>query len=236
MIDELVAAVEQGAEDGRVVVVTGNGEAFSSGYDLSESGGTETGEPNVKELLNRYRTAPRFVHTIYDLPMPVIAAVNGYALAGGSDLALACDLTIASERAEFGYPGVRMGGFPPTLIYPFVMGTKHSRELLYSGKRISAAEAERFGLVNRTVPHDDLMAVVRAEVDEIRKVPSTTVRIVKELHNSVLESQGYRPTVRLSELADALAHKTEGGKRFFEIRDEKGVEAAIHWMNETNKD
>lgn len=236
LIDELVDALERGGERARAVVLTGNGEAFSSGYDLSESGGTESGEPTVEELLDRYRTAPRFVHAIYDLPVPVVAAVNGYALAGGSDLALACDLTIASEKAEFGYPGVRMGGFPPTLLYPFVLGTKHSRELLYTGKRISAAEAERIGMVNRTVAHEDLLAEVHAEVDEIRKVPGTTVRIVKEFHNSVLEMQGYRPTVRLSELADALVHKTEGGKRFFEVRDEEGVEAAIRWMNEVDKE
>jgi enoyl-CoA hydratase/carnithine racemase len=236
LIDDLVDAVERGSEEARVVVVTGNGEAFCSGYDLEESGGTETGEPTVEELLDRYRSAPRFVHAIYDAPVPVIAAVDGYALAGGSDLALACDLTIASEEAEFGYPGVRMGGFPPTLVYPFVMGTKHSRELLFSGKRIPAEEAERMGMINRAVPHGDLLAEVHAEVDAIRKVPKTTVRILKEMHNAALEMQGYRPTVRLSELADALVHKTEGGKKFFEIRDDEGVEAAIEWMNEADKE
>lgn len=239
LIEDLTNALDRAESDDdvRAVILTGNGEAFSAGYDLGESGGrTEGGAPSAEDWLDRLESAPTHIHKAYELNVPVIAAVNGYAVAGGSDLALTCDLTIASERAEFGYPGMRMGGFPPTLIYPFVMGSiKYSKELLFSGKRVDADEAERFGMVNRTVAHDDLMDEAWKEVEEIKKVPRPVVRMAKHTLNGVIEMQGYRPMVKQSEFIDALAHVTEAGQRFFEIRDEEGVNAAIDWMNNVDK-
>lgn len=161
--------------------------------------------------------------------MPVIAAVNGAALAGGSDLALTCDITIGSDRATFGYPGVRMGGLPLSLVHPFVIGIKHARELLYTGKTIDAEEAERIDTVNRTVPHDGLMDEALSAVEEIKKTPGATVQIAKHMLNDVVEGQGYRPAVRNS------GYQTAPGRKFFEIRAEDGVEAAIRWMNETER-
>lgn len=238
LVLELKDAVEaaEAADDVRAVVITGNGDAFSSGYDLSESGGTsEDGTPTVEDGLERQQRILPLFTTIHDLTVPVIGAINGAALAGGSDLALTCDITIASDRATFGYPGIRMGGLSLSLIYPFVIGIKHARELMYTGKTIDAGEAERIGMVNRTVPHDDLMEEAMAEVDAIKKTPGATVQLTKHMLNDVMEMQGYRPTVRNSGYIATLSHQTGPGQKFFEIREEEGIGAAIEWMNETDK-
>lgn len=239
LIDELTAAVEhaEAADDLRAVIVTGNGDLFSAGFDLSEAAGGDEAVQSVTTLLDRYESVPRHVHAIFECNLPVIAAVNGHALAGGMTLALVCDLTIASEEAEFGYPGMRMGGFPATLIYPYVMGSmKFTRELLYSGKRISASEAERFGMINRAVAPDAVMDEAWAELAEIKKVPKTVVRLCKQALNGAVEMQGYHPTIKYSEFIDTLAHLTEEGQTFNEIRAEEGVQGAIEWMNTVDKD
>ncbi|TKX78122.1 enoyl-CoA hydratase/isomerase family protein [Halorubrum sp. SD626R] len=238
LVAELTDAVKaaEATEEVRAVVITGNGDAFSSGYDLSESGGTsEDGSPTVEDgLARQQRVLPLFT-AIHELTVPVIAAVNGAALAGGSDLALTCDITLGSDRATFGYPGVRMGGMSLSLIYPFVIGIKHARELLYTGKTIGAEEAERIGMVNRIVSHDVLIDEALEEVAAIKKTPSATVQITKHMLNDVVEMQGYRPAVRNSGYLATLSHQTGPGQKFFEIRDEEGVGAAINWMNETDK-
>lgn len=236
VIDGIMSSLEHAEEDDdlRAIVLTGSDEIFSAGYDLGQAGGS--GSPSVEALLDRYSALSEFILSVHEHELPTIAAVNGHAIAGGSDLALACDLTFASERAEIGYPGIRMGGSPPTLIYPFVMGSiKHAKEMLYSGKKISASRAEAIGMINRAVPHDELMDVVRDEVTEIKKVPKSSVRINKHVLNGVMEMQGFRPSVRTSQRTDALAHATDEGKTFYDIRDAEGVNAAIEWMNEVEK-
>lgn len=238
MIDELSDALEEleDDEDVRAIVLTGAGSAFSSGYDLSEPIGDSEGPPTAEEWMEQLGKQPRHVYTIYELDVPVIAAVNGPALAGGSDLALICDLTIASDEAEFGYPAIRMGGLTATLTYPFVMGSiKHARELLYSGKTVDADEAQRFGMVNRTVPHDRLMEEALAEVREIEKAPGEVVTLSKHMLNGAMEQQGFRPSVKQSEFVATVAHLTAAGKEFHRLVEEEGLNAAFEWMYEADK-
>lgn len=238
LIDELSDALEELEADQnvRAVVLTGAGTAFSSGYDLSESIGSSEGPPTAEEWMKQLGTQPQHVYTIYELDIPVIAAVNGPALAGGSDLALVCDLTLASDEAEFGYPAIRMGGLTATLTYPFVMGSiKHARELLYSGKTVGADEAQRFGMVNRTVPHDQLMEEALKEVQQIEKVPSEVVTLSKHMLNGVMEQQGFRPSVKQSEFIATVAHLTSAGKEFHRLVEEEGLDAAFKWMYEADK-
>lgn len=224
-------------DDLRAIVLTGAGNVFSSGYDLTEAGGRsdiDTGDPTVKDGLDRRHRILQLADTIYNPPLPIIAAVNGYALTGGSDLALICDLTIASEEDTFGYPGVRMGGLSLSLIYPFVMRIKQARELMYSGKLIDAQRAHEMGMVNRIVPPDELMEAVNEEIEEIRKTPGV-VRITKQMLNGVIDMQGYRPMAAQGGFFATLSHQTQLGQQFFELCDTEGVNTAIEWMNETNK-
>lgn len=240
--DELIAALRDSIEraeaddDVRVVVLTGAGDdAFSAGYDIQPSGDEADPIPSVDELLDDFEASTVHVHAVWECNKPVIAAVNGYCLAGGSDLAMACDVVIASERASFGYPGLRMAGVPPTLIYPFVMNLHEAKELLLSGKIVDADRARELGMVNRVVPDDELMDAVSKEVEEIRKMPGNNVRILKHILNGVAEMQGADPMFKFSELFDSLGHHTEYGKEYYRIAESEGFDAAIEYMNEQNK-
>jgi enoyl-CoA hydratase/carnithine racemase len=233
LVGELITALEaaEDAPDVRAAIVTGNGSVFSSGYDLYE------GEPSLNDerksdvekwVWDPKRNRHRYLFAIYDLHIPVVAAVNGPALAGGSDLAAVCDITIASERAEFGYPAIRAGAPPVTLTYPFFTSSiKHAKELLLTGDVVSAEEAERIGLVNRTVPHEELMDVVWEKVESIKKVPPLASRLLKQEANGVLASQGFFPHVTNSGISSGLIHLSEVNQRFFDLIETEGLEAAL---------
>ena len=235
-LDEIETCLDRAgrADDVRVVVLRGNEKAFSSGYDIG--GDEDVSELTVADWLERMRSYP-LLPEIYEHDLPVIAAVDGYALAGGCNLALVCDLTIATERAQLGYSDARMGGLPAHFIHPFVMGSlKHARELFYSGKMIDGAEAARMGMVNRAVPHDELMDEIWAEIEAIKKTPGPVVTITKGMLNDVMERQGFRPRGRASEFHAALTVLSEGAKEFYEIRESEGLDAAIDWMHNVDKE
>lgn len=227
--DALVAA--ETAADVRAVVLTGSGRAFSSGYDF----GADEDLPMDTVIESEYT----HLDVIYNLSIPVIAAVDGYALAGGCNLALVCDLTFATERSEFGFPDMRMGELPPAMVLPFVTGSlKYARELFYTGKHVDATEAERMGIVNRVVSHDELMDTVSAEIDHMKRVPSAVMKLLKDTLNDVQETQGYRSNsaANVAKYLYAASAETETAKEFHDIADEEGVSAAIDWMRTAEKD
>ncbi|HKJ59120.1 MAG TPA: enoyl-CoA hydratase-related protein, partial [Halobacteriales archaeon] len=124
---------------------------------------------------------------------------------------------------------------PPKFVLPFVGNSlKYARELLYSGKTVPAAEAERMGYVNRVVPDDELAAAVAEEVDHIKKTPGAVVALTKEMINEVQEAQGDRRG-RIDEALATLTMEGAAAKRFREIRDEEGLDAALEWMHGADK-
>jgi len=154
---ELIAAMEEACvSDCRVIVFAGAGDAFCSGLDLSILRGM--GE---KTALDYREDAERVAHlfrTLYELPIPTIAAVHGPAIAGGTGLATICDFTLATPAAKFGFTETRIG-FVPALVSAFValqIGDKRSRDLLLTGRIFDSAEAYRLGLVNEIVAPEDL--------------------------------------------------------------------------------
>jgi enoyl-CoA hydratase len=155
----------------RVIVIAGAGRAFCAGYDLSEAAPATAWD--WREVLARDVAATL---AVWSCPKPVIAQVHGYALAGGLELAMACDLIVAADDARLGEPEIRFGSAPVTLLMPFVIGQKRTRELLMTGDLIDAPEAERIGLVNRVVPADRLAA----EVDALSLIHKShpTIRVV----------------------------------------------------------
>jgi len=143
-------------EDLRAAVITGAGEAFVAGADITAMKGYQPDDA--------YRASMQgseiflFIET---MGIPVIAAVNGWALGGGCELALACDIRIASEAARFGQPEVKLGiipGYGATIRLPRLVGPGKAKELIYTGRIVDAVEAEKIGLVNSVVPGEDLMA------------------------------------------------------------------------------
>jgi enoyl-CoA hydratase/carnithine racemase len=159
--DELAAAIAEAAADERVrvIAIAGAGRAFCAGYDLSEAAPPTAWD--WRDVLGRDVAAKL---AIWSCPKPVIAQVHGYALAGGLELAMACDLIVAADDAQLGEPEIRFGSAPVTLLMPFLIGQKKTRELLLTGDLIGAAEAERIGLVHRVVPAADLAAAVLLDV------------------------------------------------------------------------
>lgn len=216
-------------DDVRVVVLAGNGRAFSAGYDIGDA---EADYGTIEDRLTSKRT---HLDTIVSLQKPVIAAVDGHALAGGCNLALAPDLTFATSRSEFGYPDMHFGELPSKFVLPFVGNSlKYARELLYSGKTVSANEAMRMGFVNRVVPEGELATTVADEAAQIRKTPGAVVALLKEMINDVQAAQGDTQS-RVDEALATLTMEGATPRRFREIRDEEGLEAALEWMHETDK-
>ena len=217
------------AEGVRAIVLSGKGRAFSAGYDIG-SGETER---SVDERVLSQRT---HLEAVFSSRLPVVAAVDGPALAGGCNLAVCCDLTFATEGSTFGYPDMHFGEPPPKFVLPFVTDSlKDARELLYTGKTVDAEAAERMGMVNRVVPDGELETTVEAELAEIRKTPGAAVAIAKAMVNDVQESQGYRRYDRVAEYVGTMTMRSEAAKRFREIRDEEGLEAALEWTHGADK-
>jgi enoyl-CoA hydratase len=166
----------------RVIVITGSGDkAFVAGADI-------TSFPKLgKSGADRFaRAGHDLMSTIESAGKPVIAAVNGYALGGGTELALACDFIYASDKAVFGLPEVSLGifpGFGGTQRLNKVVGLGMAREMIFSGKKIKADEALRTGLVNKVVPLDQLMAAVMQTAHEISANSPSAIALVKDVVN-----------------------------------------------------
>ena len=132
---------------------------------------------------------------VWRCPKPVIAQVHGFALAGGLELAMACDLVVASDDARLGEPEIRFGSAPVTLLMPFLVGQKATRELLMTGDLIDATEARRLGLVNRVVPPDRLAAEVDALAETLARVEPDVMAPTKAMLNRSMEAAGFLAAV-----------------------------------------
>ncbi len=200
MIEELLAALDElESSRTRVAILTGAGKAFSAGMDLDglqalighslehhvlEGGVLKGGLPRPSEanLADSRRTA-RMFRRVYDFPKPLIAAVNGAAIAGGCGIATLCDFTLAAPEAKFGYSEVRIG-FIPALVSVFLIrqiGEKRARHLLLSGRIIDADEAHRLGLVSEVVPRDKLLERARELAHELVAASPTSLAYTKRL-------------------------------------------------------
>jgi enoyl-CoA hydratase len=233
LVRELRAALRAaGADDEvKVVVVTGAGRAFSAGYDLSEEAESRTeGADGWRRIL---ADDVELTLELWSLPKPTIAAVRGWCLAGGCDLAMACDLIVAAEDARFGEPEIRYGSGPVTLLMPFLLGQKKTNELLFTGDAIDAAEAERIGLVNRVVPEDELEQAVEGLVRKIVPTPLPVLRLTKLALLRAYEAMGLRSAVLANLDLSAIlnAADTPEQRRFDEIVSAEGLKAALAWRD-----
>ena len=185
MRDQFVAAVDALAKraDVRVLVLTGAGRAFSAGGDINYMvDWKERGAAYRGGLSTLVEAGAGAVSRLVSLPFPTIACVNGPAAGGGCNLALACDLRIASDRASFAQSFVRIGLHPDwggTYFLPRLVGLSKALELCWLGDLVEAAEALRIGLVNRVVPHERLDEETRALAARLAAAPRTSVRLAK---------------------------------------------------------
>ncbi|MGB9662235.1 MAG: enoyl-CoA hydratase-related protein [Moorellaceae bacterium] len=189
VLSELKTILQQIKGDNtlKAVIITGAGDkAFIAGADISEMV-----KQTVQEGYQFCRLGQEVCALIEQLPQPVIAAINGYALGGGCELAMACDLRIASERAKFGQPEINLGiipGYGGTQRLPRLVGKTKAMELILTGEMIGAVEAERLGLVNQVVPPDRLMEAAKALAKKIAGKGEIAVRAAKAAINKGLQA------------------------------------------------
>lgn len=223
---ELEEAIGQVAEDERVkaLIITGEGRSFVAGADiaaqsvLDAQGGRAWG-----------RKGSAIFRKIELLEIPTIAAVNGFALGGGCELALSCDLILASEKAKFGQPEVGLGitpGFSGTQRLPRRVGIGKAKELIFTGDVIKAAEAERIGLANKVVPPEELMEEAIKLAEKIISNGPIAVKYSKAAIDRGMDADldtGIRTENELFAMCFATEDQKEGMQAFLEKRDAKFV-------------
>lgn len=222
---EISQAVKKIATDPdvAVLIITGSGEkSFVAGADIGEM---RTLSALEGRAWSKFSQAT--FNTIENLPQPVIAAVNGYALGGGCELAMSCDIRIASEKAKFGQPEVLLGvvpAFAGTQRLPRLVGKGRAKELLFTGDQIDAAEAYRIGLVNKVVPAGELLTAAKALAEKIISRGPVAVQLCKAAVNEGLDmdlESGQAYEAEVFGLCFATADQKEGMSAFVEKRPAK---------------
>lgn len=225
--------------DVNVVVLAGAGKDFCAGYDLD---GAYAGRAGDQEP-GRYRSAmasfdddcwslertQALTAILFDMHKPVIAQVHGNCLAGGVDLALACDIVIAADDARIGYPATRANGCPPNHMWIYHVGPQWAKRMLMTGDRLSGSDAVKIGLALDAVPAADLAAEVQALAERIGAVDPELLAAHKRIVNLALEQMGARTLQRLAAENDARAHLSTGPRRtrFKQDMAEHGLKTAL---------
>jgi enoyl-CoA hydratase len=208
-------------KDSRVLIITGAGDkAFSAGRDLKEYSESKTTPIDVWAT----QVGQGALTGVAAMPKPVIAAINGYAIGGGLELALGCDIRIASQKATFGLYEIRRGFFPgggATWRLAPLVGKGWAMEMILGGESIDAPTAEKIGLVNRVVPHDQLMKSAQELAERIASRSPAAVLLAKQAINqawSAYEATGSNIGIALRALAETNEERLEATRAFLEKR------------------
>jgi enoyl-CoA hydratase len=235
MIAGLHRALDEAEADDavRAIVLAGAGRAFSAGFDLDTGvGGDGTPDPAAvrRALQEDFRIIARF----WDSPKPTIAAAHGYCLGSAMELALACDLTIASDDCRFGAPEVRFGSGIVAMLLPWLAGPKRAKYLLLSGDdRVSADDALAMGLVNRVIPAGQLMDEALKLGRRIAANDAFAVKLTKQAINRSMEIAGMREAMLQALELDVVIETSETAEslEFNRILKRDGAKAAVAWRS-----
>lgn len=214
----------------RVVLLSGEGRAFSAGFDL-HGGQPQPGESADEQLRRELVEAFDAIMCLRNCPKPTVAAVHGYCLGSSMELSAVCDLTISSDDCQFGAPEVQFGSGIVCMILPWIVGEKAARELLLTGQRISAARAAEIGLVNRVVAGERLLETAFEFARNIAANDPNAVGMTKRALNRSQEIRGLEQALREALEVDLQIEQTETpeSKKFNSILGEKGLKAALAW-------
>ncbi len=223
MVEELLTALDQLDQDDeiRVIVITGKGSSFCSGRDLEEA--REMAKIGLVERRFAYHRMAELMAKISKVSKPIIAAVQGYALAGGCGLAASCDIVVASEDAMFGVPEVKVGLAPGTVTPPLFrsIGCKRATEMLLTGETLDAQEGDRIGLVNKVVPKDKLIESAIELAQKIVASSPIAIKIWKQAVSAQYDMDYARLLDHFSEIVTIgsfTRDASEGLAAFFEKR------------------
>ena len=230
LIDALEAA-EQDPEAG-CIVVRGAGPAFCAGFDITPQDRTPGGTKPIRTDINDMRGTTRRLARIWELSKPVIAQIHGYCVAGGTDLAMHCDMIIAADDTQIGFPPVRAQGAPPTHMWTYMVGPQWAKRMLLTGDFIDGATAERIGLVLSAVPADQLADEVHHLASRVAMIPSDLLAANKGITNKAIELMGRTMLQEAVRETDAIAHKADAAAEFSRIGREQGLRAALSWRDD----
>ncbi|MBO6539262.1 MAG: crotonase/enoyl-CoA hydratase family protein [Rhizobiaceae bacterium] len=235
---ELEDAVERANADPaiHVIVLSGAGDTFCAGYDLTfyaqetEGLGSELTQEMPWDPMKDYafmmRNTQRFM-SLWRSHRPVIAKVHGFAVAGGSDIALCSDLVVMAEDAQIGYMPARVWGCPTTAMWVYRLGAEKAKRMLFTGDKISGSEAERIGLVDRAVPADQLDAEVEKLAERIATVPTNQLMMQKLMINQAIEAMGLSQTQMFATVFDGITRHSPEGINFKRRAEDRGWKEAV---------
>jgi len=238
MIGDLNAALDQAEANDqiRVILVQGAGRAFSAGFDLDMGVGEELEHASPEQLRDIMRRELRndfdIIMRFWDSPKVTIAAVHGYCLGSAMEIALACDLTIATDDCRFGAPEVQFGSGIVALLLPWFCGPKRAKELLLTGTdKVTAKQAAEWGLVNRVVAAEQLQETARQLAMSIAQNDQLAVRLTKQAINRGFDTAGMRQALLEALELDVEIESTDTpeSKAFNQLMEKEGTRAAIEW-------
>jgi enoyl-CoA hydratase len=218
-----------------VIVVKGAGRAFCAGYDLKEFAeeGRQT-QPPVWDPIEDYRITRAHMDRLFSLwrsYKPTIAQVHGHAVAGGSDMALSCDLIVMAEDARIGYMPTRVWGCPSTAMWVYRIGAEKAKRMLLTGDTIDGRQAAEWGLVLEAVPEVGLEGAVEALADRMAGVPINQLIMQKMMINQAYDNMGLEGTQKIATLFDGITRHTPEGRWFQAFAAKHGFHAAVAWRD-----
>ena len=236
---ELIECLTDADEDPdiRVITLRGAGRAFCAGYDITPPQTDEDREitkarrGNIRSDMQRLQKTARLMTSIFDLSKPVIAGIHGHVIAGGTDLALHCDIIIAADDANIGFPPVRSMGTPPTHMSTYMVGPLWAKWFMLTGETVSGQEASDMGLVWKSVPAEGLEAAVEDLARKMAKIPWEMLAANKSIVNKALDLMGRNMMQVIAAETDAVSHQAPIVKEFNEISSEQGLKAALEWRD-----
>ncbi len=236
MPSDIALAFDHASDDDsvHVVVLTGAGRGLCGGYDLQvyaqDSGENQVNQDMPWDSMIDYRFMSRCTEkfmSIWRCHKPVIAKVQGDAVAGGSDIALCSDITIMNETARIGHPPARVWGCPTTAMWVYRLGAERAKKMLFTGDLITGKQAEEIRLIDRSVELEGLDDAVAGLVERIKGVPKNQLMMMKMLVNQAYENMGLATTQMIATLFDGMARHSPEGVRFKERAEQVGFKQAI---------
>jgi enoyl-CoA hydratase len=233
---ELAGCVAKANSDAsiHVVVLSGAGEGFCAGYDLTYYAQGRGGKSATQEMpwdpMKDYAFMMRNTELFMSLwrsYRPVICKVHGYAVAGGSDIALCADIVIMSADAQIGYMPTRVWGCPTTAMWVYRLGPERAKRLLFTGDKITGIAAEQLGLVLKAVPPEALDAEVEALAERIATVPVNQLMMQKLVVNQAIEAMGLRTTQLIATVFDGITRHSPEGVNFKRRAETVGWKEAV---------
>ena len=242
MPDEFADAIGTAVRDAavKVIVLRGAGRSFCAGYDfgggfhhwdehMTTDGKWDPGKDFV--FAGAYGPTQQFM-SMWRAPKPVIAQVHGWCVGGGSDTALCADIVIASDDAQIGTPYSRMWGCYLSGMWLYRLGLTRAKEYALTGKPLSGVEAARVGLINKSVPFEDLEAEVARTAAQLAAIPASQLAAMKLIVNQAYENMGLASTQSLGPILDGLMRNTPDAAGFIGLAESDGVGAATRQRDE----